>query len=103
MLETLTLADFAARVDEPFVLDLKTDFPGLEPLVLTLAKAEAIKTNRDLGDARAPFSLLFQGPAEPVLGQRIYPLDNEVLGRIELFLVPLGPVGDGMRYEAVFS
>ncbi len=103
MLETLTLDDFAAHLDEPFAIDLGTDFPGLEPLVLTLIKAEPIKTSQDLGERRPPFSLVFRGPGEPALVQRIYPLDNETLGRLEIFLVPIGRDDEGMRYEAVFA
>jgi hypothetical protein len=52
---------------------------------------------------RAAFSALFRGPIRPVLPQRIYRLTNETLGTLELFLVPIGPDADGMRYEAVFN
>ena len=103
MIETLTLDDFAAHLEEPFAIDLGTDFPGLEPLVLTLIKAEPIETNQDRGKRRAPFSVVFRGPVEPELTQRIYPLDNETLGRLEIFLVPIGPDDEGMRYQAVFN
>ena len=103
MLETPTLEDFAAHLEEPFAIDLGTDFPGLEPLVLTLIKAEPIETSQDLGERRAPFSVVFRGPVEPELAQRIYALDNETLGRLEIFLVPIGPDDEGMRYEAVFN
>ncbi len=103
MAETLTVDDFAAHLEEPFAIDLGTDFPGLEPLVLTLIKAEPIETSQDLGQRRPPFSLVFRGPGEPVLAQRLYALDNETLGRLEIFLVPIGPDDEGMRYEAVFN
>ena len=46
---------------------------------------------------------MFRGPGEPVLAQRIYPLDNQTLGRLEIFLVPIGPDDEGMRYQAVFN
>lgn len=52
---------------------------------------------------REPFSLLFRGPAEPALPQRIYSFEHDTLGRFELFLVPIGPDEKGMRYEAVFN
>ncbi len=103
MIETLTLDDFAAHLEEPFAIDLGTDFPGLGPLVLTLIKAEPIETSQDLGERRTPFSVVFRGPGEPELTQRIYPLDNETLGRLEIFLVPIGPDDEGMRYQAVFN
>ena len=52
---------------------------------------------------RAPFSLFFRGPLRPIMPQRIYTLEHPQLGRFDLFLVPIGPDGTGMRYEAVFN
>jgi len=49
------------------------------------------------------FSLLFCGPIAPYLPQGIYRLQHEKLGTMEMFLVPLGPDGRGMQYEAVFN
>ena len=66
--------------------------------------AELIEATRH-GPAptRQQFSLVFRGPSEPVLPQRIHPLSHPVLGAFELFLVPIGPDAGGMRYEAVFA
>jgi hypothetical protein len=55
------------------------------------------------GSVRAPFSVLFHGPLQPILPQAIYRLENKRLGALELFIVPLGPKQDAMRYEAVFG
>ncbi len=52
---------------------------------------------------RVPFSLFFRGPMQPIMPQRIYTLEHPKLGRFDLFLVPIGPDGTGMRYEAVFN
>jgi len=49
------------------------------------------------------FSLLFRGPISPFFPQAIYRLHHEKLGTMDLFLVPMGPDRDGMRYEAVFN
>ncbi len=103
MPETLIREDFAARLNETFRLDLGTDFPGLEALELALIKADPIETGQDIGDRRAPFSLVFRGPMEPLLNQSIYKLDNEAMGHLEIFLVPIGPDSEGQRYEAVFN
>ncbi len=96
MLENLKVEDFAGRVGETFRLDPPEDGP-LE-LELTEARGEG-------GDShsRQPFSLVFRGPAEPILLQRIWRLEHADLGALEIFLVPIGPDGKGMRYEAVFS
>ncbi|HWX21117.1 MAG TPA: hypothetical protein VN578_14545 [Candidatus Binatia bacterium] len=49
------------------------------------------------------FSLLFLGPADRLLPQRIYPFECEQLGRFELFIVPIGRDENGARYEAAFN
>jgi hypothetical protein len=41
---------------------------------------------------------------EPVLQQQIYRLECEgLVESLDLFLVPIGPDANGMRYEAVFN
>lgn len=52
---------------------------------------------------RPPFSLTFRCPADMAPVQRIYRLEHDTLDPLELFLVPIGPDGEGMRFEAVFS
>ncbi len=57
---------------------------------------------------RTPFSLVFAGPAEPMLSQDNYFLDHPVLGRNQWMLVPvskyaLGAESDVPLYEAVFG
>jgi hypothetical protein len=56
------------------------------------------------GSSRHPFSLIFLGPGRFVLPQQTYRLEHDAPGELDLFLVPIGPAGEGgMRYEAVFS
>ncbi len=96
--EPLTLELFAGRVGEPFRLRVA------EGEVLDLRLAEAISLGEPYGaDHRAPFSIVFSGPPQPIVGQRIYPLDHDELGTLELFLVPIRPDAAGARYEAVFT
>ena len=49
------------------------------------------------------FSLMFHGPAVPFLPQRIYAMEHQRVGKIELFLVPVGKTASGYEYEAVFN
>jgi len=49
------------------------------------------------------FSIVFQGPMEPFLGQGIQRLEHEELKSIDLFLVPVGRDESGTSYEAVFN
>jgi hypothetical protein len=94
-LGTLTAGDFAPLLHEPFQLD-----PG-DGSPFAVALIEVFEADRGAG--RQQFSLIFRGGPTPPLPQRIYAVEHERLGRIELFLVPLGPDGAGQRYQAVFT
>ena len=99
MLDTLTVADFKTRVGETF----RAAAPG-STVDLVLAEVTDLAGRfKEDGPRRTPFSLIFRGPLQPFLPQQIYPLDNDALGRLEIFLVPLGPDPQGMRYEAIFN
>lgn len=97
MLDQLTLHTFEARKGETFLLS--DERLGDLPLTLTEVLTNGMQGNAD----RQQFSLHFQGPGEPRLPQRIYRLDNEATGALELFLVPVGRDEGGFVYEAVFT
>lgn len=98
-LQWLTHADFADRVGEVFeVPDAGFD----------LVLAEATESTESGGPGpegrtRNQFSLVFTGPLDPALTQGIVRLVHADLGEQHLFLVPLGPQDDAMRYEAAFA
>jgi len=98
MLESLAVGDFSGRIGEGFRVPLVDG-----SIVLTLAEVTDLARKDHAGPRRAPFSLVFRGPLSPVLPQRIWPLEHAALGRLEIFLVPIGPDPEGMRYEAVFN
>ena len=98
-LRGLDLAAFTPHLDEPFRLCLD----GGDALELVLVIAEPAGGHGLPEGSRESFSLVFRGPAEPRLPQRIYPLEHPELGRLEIFITPVGPDDAGMRYEAVFS
>ncbi|MBB2488239.1 hypothetical protein H5407_23675, partial [Mitsuaria sp. WAJ17] len=52
---------------------------------------------------RQPFSLLFEGPPQPVLPQRIYRISHPQLDAMEIFLVPVGRSESATQYEAIFN
>lgn len=52
---------------------------------------------------RQPFSIVFRGPGDVLLPQRIYRMEHEEIGVFELFIVPIGPDEKGLRYEAIFT
>jgi hypothetical protein len=100
VLEDFTLETFAGLVGEAFRVTLD-DGSMLE---LRLASATASPSRPNVAPPRrAPFSTVFHGPPEPILPQRTYPFQNNTLGEFEMFIVPIGPEGSAMQYEAVFA
>jgi hypothetical protein len=100
MLERLTASSFAGRVGEQFGVTLD-DRSILELELVSVAPGPPLTSEAE--SRRIPFSVVFRGPVEPILPQRIYPLENQDLGAFELFIVPIGPDQTGMQYEAVFG
>ena len=59
---------------------------------------------RPAGDeGRPPFSLEFTDAAQDHVPQQTVEFQDPEKGTYELFVVPLGPSEDGMRYEAIFT
>ena len=99
MLEDLTPASFLPHVGTQFAVAAD----GSPTLTLTLASVDVF-AERSGARRTQPFSLLFAGPAEPTLPQRIHRLEHPAIGTLEIFLVPVGPGPEGSaRYEAVFN
>jgi hypothetical protein len=95
-LETLTAADFAPLLHERFRIG--HDVPA--PFDVELIEVAEVGGGAAL---RRPFSLVFRGGPSPPLPQRIYRVEHEELGAIEIFLVPIARDERGMTYEAVFT
>jgi|SoiMethySBSTD1v2_1073268.scaffolds.fasta_scaffold164865_4 hypothetical protein len=92
-MRSLTLADFKPFLRKP--MKVKAAAGVFE---LLLSDAQAIPGSmRDGGG----FRLVFLGPLQPMLGQGNF---RFLVGAEphEIFIVPLGPVADKMRYEAIF-
>jgi len=96
-LDSLTRDTFTPLVDSTFAVG----DPGATALGLRLAATGTAGSG--LPGSREPFSLLFQGPLKPLLPQGIHRLLHPELGEIAIFLVPVGPLGQVMQYEAIFS
>lgn len=98
MLEKLTHEDFAKWLHARFVIHYDEG----------TIQAELIECRKLVSPGappaqREPFALIFRGPCEPVLVQRIYRIEGGSLEPLEIFIVPVGPDAEGMRYEAIFS
>ena len=68
---------------------------------------ELIEVTRlhDGHDATAPaaFSIVFRADKDLLLNQGTYRMNNQALGELDIFIVPIGPDQEGMCYEAVFT
>ena len=91
-----TVEEFQSEVGETFDLSY-----GRTRVVLTLIRAERRGTPRD--GSRPPFALLFHGPITPLVPQATYRFDHPRLGAFDMFIVPVGPDGESMQYEAIFN
>jgi hypothetical protein len=105
MLETFTAQTFSSNIGDTFQLLLD----GMEPIEMKLISVEEINPPAAASGkaeplGRKPFSLLFRhAQRHQYLPQRIYHLEHQQFGAMDIFLVPLGPDAEGMRYEAVFT
>jgi len=90
---TLTLDDFAPHQGKPFSVEAQNG-----AIQLLLAEAQELPGSVRDGGA---FRLEFHGPAQPSLAQGTYRF--LLSGRpSEIFIVPIGRIGDKLRYEAIF-
>lgn len=98
-LQTLSASEFAAVAGARF----RVEADGAAALELRLLEASA-RDGAAAQGGRQPFTLLFRGPMQPDLAQGTYMLEGPAgIGRLALFLVPVGPDTEGLCYEAVFN
>lgn len=93
----LTLDTFAPAVGDAFTVG------GEEGDKIELVLVEAARKDAGPHAPRPPFSLLFHGPADPLLPQATYRFEHGALGTMEIFIVPLGRDEHGAVYEAFFA
>lgn len=95
----LVYEDFADKVEQIFVVS-EQDVPAIP---LTLAEAGTIDMAAGRPDIRPPFSLTFLAKDPRVLPQRIYRMQHDDLGLLEIFLVPMAKDACGVTYQATFN
>lgn len=95
LLETLNHAAFEKHVGSQFLAQLS----DTQPVALELVQAE----DQGITAHQERFTLLLQGPPDRFLPQATYAVEHPVLGRMDLFLVPIGREQNGFQYEAAFN
>ena len=96
MLDKLSVDDFTPHIGQRFEVD-----QGKSPLLLELVSATVSRVRTP--DVRTGFSLIFRGAPQPLLPQGVQSVVHPTLGALGIFLVPIGPDVQGMRYEAIFN
>jgi hypothetical protein len=94
-LDRLTPADFQALVGQRFTVVQNEGDLGLELLLVRALPPHSRRAE--------PFALLFRGPRQPALEQRIHTLAHAEVGALPIFLVPVKGDGQGVEYEAIFN
>jgi hypothetical protein len=96
-LDTLESADFLPLVNDQFLAHYGADAP-LTLKLLSVREFQPMPVSKRVG-----FSLTFRGPAGGYLIQNIYEIEHPKLGKLSLFMVPLGPDAEGMLYEIILN
>ncbi len=98
VLNELKQADFQPLLNTEFSIVSN----GAKAHSIELVEVKALSA-KSAENQRSAFSLIFRGQNSEVPLQSIYILEHAQLGQLEIFLVPIGPDQQGMRYEAVFT
>jgi len=96
-LDKVTAGTFSPYIESSFNIELSPS--GSLALILS----SVTEVGPELPGRRRTFSMIFLGPIEPILPQRIYALKHDTLGTLEIFIVPIGVTQTNCRYEAVFN
>lgn len=96
MIENLQLEDFTGRIGEKFRLETA----GGDAVEVELIDASGMGGTEG---KRPPFSVVFRIPEEVPPRQAIYRLAHDEMETMDLFLVPVGPAEEGIKWEAVFT
>lgn len=94
----LTFESFSPHLNSTFALGL-----GESTVELTLTQATRQPVPPFLGQMREPFSLIFRSGTPVVLPQRLYPFKHDSMGKLDIFIVPIGRDPHGVVYQAVFN
>lgn len=94
----LTFESFSPHLNSIFALGV-----GESTLELTLTQATKQPVTPFPGMMREPFSLIFRSGTPVVLPQRLYPFKHDALGKLDIFIVPVGRDPRGIVYQAIFN
>jgi hypothetical protein len=89
-----------ARAFEGASVELFVDeTPDAAPMVMSVKSV----TQSPAARGASQFAIVFRGPREPLLGQRIYRIRHGALGEFAFFITPIVQSAAGTDYEACFA
>ena len=104
MLNMVTKDTFSGYLGQKFhvhvaaaVLDM--ELVDVNELVATVGR----RSTKPSAQGPRPFSVLFQGPQDPLLPQATYKVEHEAVGTVDIFIVPIGPEQGVAMYEGIFN
>lgn len=97
-LDELTFEMVKPLAGSPFEVTL----PDGRAVTLVLDRVEGFEGRASAG-RRAPFSIFFLGPGEPMLPHGTYALRSARIDWPALFIVPIGRDERGTEYQAAFT
>ena len=99
MTNQLTFQNFSKHFNTTFQIHYGVETP-LDVKLIDIKEIGGESSSPD----RKPFSLVFRSAdRENYLIQQIYTFEHPEIGKLEIFIVPIGPDDQGMRYEAIFN
>jgi len=93
----MTMDTFTPHVGETFRMIVNDEWE----IHMRLSSVTALASAR--GAERAPFSMIFHAPPLAFVEQQMFSVEHDAMEPFALFLVPIGPDDNGMRYQAVFT
>ena len=94
-LDALKPEDFESLIGGVLVLEVSGDPVECEITEVRRLPPHAVRAH--------PFSVILRGPRSRPLAQGTYPLRHPQHGRLDLFVVPVGPDQAGLCYEITFN
>lgn len=100
-LQAVTADSFRPHIGSTFTVE----FVDGKTLELTLNEVNVLLTRQNVPRlTRDTFGIYLTGPQNLMFPQGIYTIRHEILGTMEIFLVPKGPRADGcVNFEAIFT
>jgi hypothetical protein len=96
MTEQVPYAAFAEHIGSTFTIYYNAE----ATLQVHLASATELQAPTPEGHS---FQLIFQSHQREYLPQGSFRFSHPALGEQQIFIVPIGPNAQGMRYEAIFN